>query len=188
MRDYQKLDDLKQKLLDAKEKAKRKKQVVDRNLSKSSKEICDKVKYLLDIWKVPDVDQIFFDKDTVDILINQRKRISYGKGKRGILLTALIISLMEHALENGYPHLGFVMIDSPVVTYKDPKHGSNNPNEALDSNVKDSFYKWLVARKGQGQIIIIENEEPDSTIMKSLGNTEFMGYGGATGRKGFFPT
>lgn len=169
-------------------KSKRKKQVVDRDMSSSATVLCNKVKALLDEWCVPDVSSIHFDENISDIEVNQRKRTSYGKGKRGIFLTAYMVSLMEIALKNNHPHLGVVIIDSPVVTYKDPKHAAAaDAEELLDESVKDRFYAWLATRSGPGQIVILENEEPSAETLEKLSFTEFVGRGKNKGRSGFFP-
>jgi len=187
-RDFDKLNQLSKRLEDAKANSKRQKQVVDRDLSSSSSALCTKVASLLEEWGVPEVSQINFNKEIIDIEINQRSRISYGKGKRGIFLSAYIIALMEIALEHGFPHLGLVVIDSPVVTYKDPKYGSETSEELLDISVKDEFYNWLVVRKGLGQVIVLENEDPSKLTKPLLNYTEFVGNAGAQGRKGLFPS
>jgi hypothetical protein len=179
---------LRVRLAEMKEKSKRKKQVVDRDISDSATALCTRVKALLDDWEVPGVDSVYFDDGVSDIEINQRKRTSYGKGKRGIFLTAYMVALMERALGDGHPHLGLTIIDSPVVTYKDPKHAKNaEKEELLDESVKDRFYAWLASRKELGQIIILENEEPNAETLPKLSYTEFVGPGNTTGRGGFFP-
>lgn len=183
-----KADALRVRLAEMKEKSKRRKQVVDRDISDSATALCTRVKALLDDWGVPGVDSVYFDDGVSDIEINQRKRTSYGKGKRGIFLTAYMVALMERALGNDHPHLGLTIIDSPVVTYKDPKHAKNTEKEELlDESVKDRFYAWLASRKEPGQIIILENEEPNAETLSKLRYTEFVGAGNTTGRGGFFP-
>jgi hypothetical protein len=179
---------LKVRLAEMKEKSKRKKQVVDRDISDSATALCARVKALLGDWGVPGVDSVYFDDGVSDIEINQRKRTSYGKGKRGIFLTAYMVALMERAMGNEHPHIGITIIDSPVVTYKDPKHAKNaEKEELLDESVKDRFYAWLASRKEPGQIIILENEEPSAETLSKLHHTEFVGAGNTTGRGGFFP-
>jgi len=169
-------------------KTKRTKQIITRDMSGSATLLCTRVKQLLNDWGVPGVDSIHFDKSVADIEINQRKRISYGKGKRGIFLTAYMIALMERAIGSGFPHLGITVIDSPVVTYKDPKHAATgDADELLDEGVKDCFYAWLADRTGDGQIIILENKEPNAKVNAKLNVTEFMGRGMGEGRVGFFP-
>ena len=99
-----------------------------------------------------------------------------------------MVALMERALGNKHPHLGITIIDSPVVTYKDPKHAKNAKEEdLLDESVKDRFYAWLASRKEPGQIIILENEEPNAETLPELRHTEFVGGGNTAGRAGFFP-
>jgi hypothetical protein len=183
-----KADRLKVRLAEMKEKSKRKKQVVERDIADSATALCTRVKALLDDWGVPGVDSVYFDDSVSDIEINQRKRTSYGKGKRGIFLTAYMVALMERALDNKHPHLGLTIIDSPVVTYKDPKHANNaEKEELLDESVKNRFYAWLASRKEPGQIVILENEEPNIETLSKLRHTEFVGAGNSIGRKGFFP-
>ncbi|WP_353166478.1 AAA family ATPase [Acinetobacter sp.] len=177
-------------------KSKRMTQKIERNIAKSATDLSVRIKELLEEWKVPDVRTIDFDDKCVDIRINQRARVSYGKGKRGIFLTAYMIALMELNIEKNLPHLGFILIDSPVVTYKDPKHSSkelnennvNSDGELLPEGVKDSFYGWLATRKDIGQIIVLENEEPNEQQKNQLSYTEFFGPSAVDGeRVGFFP-
>ena len=185
---FDKIDFLKIRLEEVSKKTKKKRHKIERDLSSSSTSLCKSIEALLCEWNVPGVDTISFDETVCDIEINQRKRVSFGKGKRGIFLTAFMVCLMERAIANGYPHSGFLIIDSPVVTYKDPKHAKDSENEELlDESVKDHFYNWLGNNDIKGQIIILENEEPTILQMTSLKYTEFVGNTGADGRKGFFP-
>lgn len=171
-------------------------QKIERDISNSATNLSVRIKKLLEEWKVPNVHTIDFDEKCVDININQRARISYGKGKRGIFLTAYMVALMELNIEKDLPHLGFILIDSPVVTYKDPKHSKkkshendvNLDGELLPEGVKDSFYSWLSTRKELGQVIVLENEEPIDQHKSQLSCTEFFGpYAIGNQRIGFFP-
>ena len=107
-----------------------------------------------------------------------------------------MIALMELNIEKNLPHLGFVLIDSPVVTYKDPKYSSkelhennvNSDGELLPEGVKDNFYGWLATRNDTGQIIVLENEEPSEQQKTQLSYTEFSGPSATDDeRVGFFP-
>ncbi|MDK4745472.1 AAA family ATPase [Leclercia adecarboxylata] len=184
----EKIDSLDVRLAEVAKKTKKTKHKIVRNLSSSSTSLCQDIISLLSEWQVPGVDSISFDDKLSDIVINHRQRVSFGKGKRGIFLTAFMICLMERAIRNGYPHSGFLVIDSPVVTYKDPKHSSDdNDEELLDECVKENFYSWLGNKATLGQIIILENEEPSPLQKRKLKYTEFVGAAGLNGRKGFFP-
>jgi len=187
LRSIERMQAISQRLMEMTARAKRAKQAINRDFSGSAEDLCRRISALLSDWTVPMVGTVQFDEDHADIYINHRKRVSYGKGKRGIFLTAMVVAIMERALELGHPHLGFIVIDSPVVTYKDPKHGCSDPDEALDTSVKDNFYAWLADRKSPGQIIVLENEEPTPEVQARLSHTEFVGSGRAAGRRGFFP-
>lgn len=184
----EKIDSLKVRLAEVTKKTKRTRNEIVRDLSVSSSSLCQDVMNLLSEWQVPGVQTISFDDKLSDIVINHRQRVSFGKGKRGIFLTAFMICLMERAIKNGYPHPGFVVIDSPVVTYKDPKHASaDKDEELLDESVKESFYSWLGKKMTLGQVIILENEEPSPLQKRFLKYTQFVGVAGLNGRKGFLP-
>lgn len=142
------------------------------------------VKVLLNAWGFNDVSSIDFDATACDIKINGRTRLSYGAGKRAIFLSALSVGIMQHAVDSGFPHLGVVVLDSPVKSYSDPNNGSDLT--VAPSVVKDCFYKWLACRSGPGQVIVLENEAVDPTTAVSLNPIEFSGPAGL-GRKGFYP-
>lgn len=185
--DLDRLEYLQSRLSEFKKRTKRQKQSVERDITQSANSLCTRVSRLLVDWGVPEVKSVYYDESKADLCINNRERISYGKGKRGIFLTAYVIALMEQALKIKSPHLGFVVIDSPVVTYKDPKHGSSDKEEALDIAVKDQFYAWLANRQEDGQVIVLENEEPLNELKGKISFTEFVGVGQIAGRSGFFP-
>ncbi|WP_445611274.1 AAA family ATPase [Hafnia alvei] len=189
MNNLARVDELRIRVAQMKNKSKRKKQVIQRDMAQSSTNLCHRIKTLLDLWHVPGVSTVHFNETTSDIEVNQRQRTSYGKGKRGIFLTAYMIALMENAVANQFPHLGVVVVDSPVVTYKDPKHAATtDSDELLDEGVKDHFYSWLADKKTYGQVIILENEDPNESQKLKLNFTEFVGPENKLGRAGFFPT
>lgn len=187
LRDLERIERLDARLKEMLARTKRKKQIVERDVSHSANLLCRRIEALLDVWGVPNVDSVYFDEKVADIEVNQRKRTSYGKGKRGIFLTAYMVALMEMAIKDGYSHLGFLVVDSPVVTYKDPKHAKDGAEDLLGLGVKDRFYAWLADREENGQVIVLENEEPEEHLMARLPHTEFFGAGSLQGRNGFYP-
>jgi hypothetical protein len=139
---------------------------------------------LLREWGFLDISNVDYDSVACDIKINGRARLSYGAGKRAIFLSALSVGLMSCALDAGYPHLGVVVLDSPVKSYSDPNH--NKDLTIAPSIVKDSFYSWLSSWNGPGQVIVLENEPVNAATAKVLRPIEFSGVLGV-GRKGFYP-
>ncbi|SEK47188.1 AAA domain-containing protein [Stigmatella aurantiaca] len=185
IRDIERIEQLEKRRGEFALRTKRQTQKIERNVASDAQAICTRILHLLRSWAVPDVESVHLDLDDADIKINHRQRISYGKGKRGIFLAAYAVALMENALARKHPHLGCVAIDSPLVTYKDPKYGDSE--DALDDAVKDKFFDWLANRQEHGQVIILENEEPNAILLSRIPHTEFVGKYGAKGRKGFIP-
>ena len=93
---------------------------------------------------------------------------------------------MEHALQIQSPHLGFVAIDSPVLTYRDPKYGKSGDENIVPVKVADKFFSWMADWRGPGQLVVLENEEPSADVLKLIPHTLFVGPHGE-GRRGFYP-
>ncbi|MDQ7864054.1 hypothetical protein RCO48_32115 [Peribacillus frigoritolerans] len=53
--------------------------------------------------------------------IDSKPTKDYGKGYRAIIYSAFVISLMEYCRDKKMPHPGFVVLDSPLTTYKGKK-------------------------------------------------------------------
>ncbi|MDP1335017.1 hypothetical protein Q6252_28475, partial [Klebsiella pneumoniae] len=85
-----------------------------------------------------------------DLMIDGRRRLSYGAGKRGIFLSAMFIALMQHALKEGHPHLGTVVLDSPLKAYAQ-KQSTDTDRDVAIATVNDRFYSWLSRFEGPGQ-------------------------------------
>lgn len=145
---------------------------------------------MLTDWGFEDIHSVRLDADECDLFINERTRLSYGAGKRGIFLTALTIALMQHAMTEHFPHLGLVVIDSPLKAYadldSDLSSASDNAIATVPvSLVKDKFYAWLAKWKGPGQIVILENEKISDKTAAILKPIQFTRRNDE-GRAGFY--
>jgi DNA repair exonuclease SbcCD ATPase subunit len=146
------------------------------NLSKA-------VKGLLENWNFPDSGDIHFDNETEDFVVNGKHRASNGKGHRAITHAAATLGLMKYTEENKMPHLGFTIIDSPLLAYEEPENEADDLS-ATDVNVKflDSLAAW-----GSRQVIVFENKK--SIPKKYISGDQVIHFtGGKEGRYGFFPT
>lgn len=147
--------------------------------------ICAIVKEMLFSWGFTTIQSIDLVAEACDINIDGRPRLSYGAGKRAIFLSALIVALMQHAIEKEYPHLGVVVLDSPIKAYSDPVNSSDIT--VSPTIVRESFYSWLSNRNGPGQVIVLENEPVKDEVAKRLRPIVFTGIE-TEGRAGFYPT
>lgn len=164
---------------------KQKKVPLSRNVGDAATLVAGHAKRYLHAWGFTSIQLVQLDIDACDLILDGRARLDFGAGKRAIFLTALTIAVMEHAVGKGYPHLGFVVIDSPLKSYADPK--SKEQRDVEVSTVTDRFYAWLAQWNGPGQLIILENQEikiEPKTLLRPL---EFVGDGDDEGRRGFYP-
>ena len=127
------------------------------------------VKAVLTAWQFPDADKVQFDAATNDITIGGKPRAANGKGVRAVLHAAFNVAVVVHCIENRLPHPGFLVLDTPLLTYREPltsKHGDLAPDEqALKStSLAENFYRHLASLKGQVQVIVIENSDPPESI------------------------
>lgn len=140
---------------------------------------------ILNDWGFTSIQSVHVDAAACDLLIDGRRRLSYGAGKRGLFLSSMAIALMQHALKEGHPHLGVVVLDSPLKAYAQ-KESADTDRDIPTATVNASFYGWLSRFKGLGQIIVLENEGVDPATARALGAIEFTDdY--TRGRQGFYP-
>ncbi|MFI7337250.1 hypothetical protein ACIBUY_04840 [Streptomyces sp. NPDC050085] len=137
----------------------------------------------LDAWQVPAADHAEYDQYYAEIRAGGRKRIERGKGMRSVLHSAFTTALARFCLDRDLHHLGFVVLDSPVVTYRDPEPDDIDDVE-LTSTVVERFYKDMLSFPGQA--IIIENGDPPTKVLSEAVTYHFTGT--TSGRAGFFPT
>lgn len=163
---------------------KQKKIPLSRNVGAAATEVAAHAKRYLHTWGFTDIQSVLLDADACDLVLDGRARLDFGAGKRSIFLTAMTIAILEHAIGRGYPHLGFVVIDSPLKSYADPK--SKEQHDVAVSTVTDRFYAWLAKWKGPGQLLILENQEIKDDSKDLLKPLEFVGDGDEEGRRGFY--
>lgn len=168
-----------------KKASERKRITLDRTSGELGREVANRAKELLNAWGFTAIQNIALDDKSCDLRVDDRSRLSYGAGVRGLYLSALIVALMEHALEKGHPHLGVVVLDSPLKAYADPD--SIEEHDVLPATVVDQFYDWMSTWSGRGQVIVLENEPIKKTqtaeLLKPIIFTRIHG----NGRYGFYP-
>ncbi|MCA8043589.1 hypothetical protein [Burkholderia seminalis] len=162
----------------------RKRITVTREAGTFGREVADRARELLSAWGFNAIENIALDDDACDLRIDDRSRLSYGAGVRGLYLSSLMVALMEHALEKGHPHLGVVVLDSPLKTYADPE--STEEHEVPPATIVDRFYSWMSTWSGRGQVIVLENEPIKLETAEALDPITFTRIRGK-GRYGFYP-
>ncbi|MFU3617344.1 hypothetical protein [Pseudomonas paraeruginosa] len=153
---------------------------------------CKVISSVLSAWGFPGEHIVSFDGDKYDIYIDGKLRIDNGKGVRAITHAAFKVALLIYCRQNELPHPGFIVFDSPLITYRDPlknpKMGDLAPDELLLSktSVKSKFFSHLESISHMGQFIILENIDPPEDIEHIANIETFYGSAGG-GRYGLFP-
>jgi len=122
-----------------------------------------------------------YDRSQQDVFADNQFRSAHGKGVRAILHAAFTIGLADHCFENGLPHPGFLVLDSPLITYRAPGESEGSgPNRSFAT----AFYQDM-EEEFAGQIIVMENTDPLGGLSGMTVDVEFTKTAGS-GRYGFF--
>lgn len=156
---------------------------------------------VLQSWGVPEAERAEFVLGTPpDVVLQGRPRADRGKGIRSILHAGFSAALGEYCLEHDLPHPGFVVFDTPVLTYRDADTAlpqandtarvfdaasSESGDELVAPTVAEAFYDYLAASPLQA--IILENQTPPEVTAEGCEIIYFTGSAD-TGRAGFYPT
>jgi hypothetical protein len=153
-------------------------------MSQSTEALTLKVQSLLEAWKYPDLTRVTFSDEKVDLVISGKERASEGKGFRAIAYAAFMIGLLDYCADSKVelPHPSFVVLDSPLVTYKRRDH---TPGEEIPEDVTSAFYEALAKLPTTRQVIVLENNDPPADLHSQIRYTHFSRS--ATGRYGFYP-
>lgn len=183
---FDEIDRLKGEIPRLEQETKQKRSPLVRNVGAHGDEVGVIARQMLNAWGFISIESVYVDPTACDLVIDGRRRLSYGAGKRGLFLSAMTIALMQHALEKGHPHLGVVVLDSPLKAYAQKETADNMDRDIPTATVNTSFYGWLSRFEGPGQIIVLENEVVHPATARALNAIEFTDdY--ARGRQGFYP-
>ncbi|NWH07866.1 MAG: AAA family ATPase [Alphaproteobacteria bacterium] len=141
------------------------------------------VEAILKEWHFPGAGRVYFDAKARDLVIGGKLRTARGKGLRAITHAAFTIGLLEYCRENKTPHPGFVVLDSPLLAYREPE---GDDLDLVGTDLNAQFYSYLSKLNPDRQVIIIENRDPPSEIA-ARPNVLMFSKNPHSGRYGFFP-
>lgn len=140
----------------------------------------------LEAWGYPDAASVQYDRAAQDIVADDQYRSAHGKGVRAILHAAFTVGLAQYCLDRDIPHPGFIVLDSPLVTYRPPDQGSPAQlDESLPTGIVGDFYRDI-QRHFDGQVIVMENLDPTEPLGPDAIDIVFTKKTGV-GRYGFLP-
>lgn len=142
-------------------------------------------------WNFPGADRTQFDRELLDISIGGKARSAHGKGVRALLHSAFNVALLIFCDRNRLPHPGLLVLDTPLLTYREPmksRHGSlSEDEEAMKAaGIADHFYRHLASLKAIAQFIVLENADPPEST-RAVAKIETFTRVVGQGRYGLFP-
>lgn len=135
-------------------------------------------------WNYPSAASVRYDRKELDIIAGGQQRSAHGKGVRAILHAAFTLALAQYCFDRQLPHPGFVVLDSPLVTYRPPDQSTETDGEPPEDVVR-AFYRDIQANF-DGQILIMENTDPLDPLGVDACDIRFTKHTDE-GRYGFFP-
>lgn len=146
-------------------------------------EFSAEVQRCLAAWKFPSATEVRYDRSEQDLIAGDQLRAAHGKGVRAILHAAFTTALCQYCLDRDIDHPGFVVLDSPLVTYRAPDEEGSAAS--IEAGVADAFYRDLGDRF-TGQVIVLENTDPEAPLQTGSVDIQFTKLE-SLGRYGFFP-
>jgi predicted nuclease with TOPRIM domain len=136
------------------------------------------VETILTGWHFP-----YFDSKTRDLVIAGKSRSAFGKGLRAITHAAFTLGLLHFCRTRQTPHTGFVVLDSPLLAYREP---DGTEDDLTGTDLQEQFYAYLEALPSDTQVIVVENTDPPASIMSRERSLMFS-KNPHHGRYGLFP-
>lgn len=146
-------------------------------------QFAEEVERVLQSWHFPDAERVYFDAKSRDLVIGGKLRTARGKGLRAITHAAFTIGLLQYCRTKGTPHPGFVILDSPLLAYREPE---GDDLDLVGTDLNAMFYEYLSILPEDRQVIVVENKDPPGAVI-ALRRTTMFSKNPHSGRYGFFP-
>lgn len=152
--------------------------VASNDIGPTLQDLLDKwIKLFLEDCKYPNLTSLIFDKATMDIVLNGKKKSANGKGYNAYLNSAVAIVLSRYMQKHAHYAPGLILLDSPILSLKEID--TQKPSQSMRNGLFEN-----IASTSEGiQTIVIENEIPE--IDYSNVNLIHFTKNANTGRYGF---
>lgn len=142
------------------------------------------VESILTEWHFPEAGRVYFEAKARDLVISGKSRSAFGKGLRAITHAAFTLGLLAFCRARQTPHTGFVVLDSPLLAYREP---DGKEDDLRGTDLQEKFYSYLQGLPDDRQVIVVENTDPPASITSREQSLMFT-KNPHHGRYGLFPT
>lgn len=98
---------------------------------------------------------VIFDKSSMDIVVNGKRKGSNGKGFNAYFNSVVAIALSRYMEKNAKYSPDFLVLDSPILSLKEKQ--SKKPSETM----RNTLFENILKNQNGIQTIVVENEIPD---------------------------
>lgn len=141
------------------------------------------VEGILTGWHFPEAGDVYFDSKTRDLVIAGKSRGAFGKGLRAITHAAFTLGLLAFCHARGTPHTRFVVLDSPLLAYREP---NGKEDDLTGTDLQEQFYAYLEVLPFDTQVIVVENTDPPERV-RTRNQSQMFSKNPYHGRYGLFP-
>ncbi len=145
-------------------------------------EFAAEIEAVLQAWDFPEAGRVAWEESRMDVTIGARRRGDQGKGLRAITCSAFLLGLLKRCLSKARPHLGLLVLDSPLLAYWKPE---GQADDLRGTRVDECFYRWMGALPSNNQVLVIENRPLPDWISEVAHIIHFT-KNHASGRYGLF--
>lgn len=137
------------------------------------KELCKRMKELLETFNFAESVQVEFDDEELDFLVNNQKRKAYGQGYSSLVYISFVLSLKWIMDKYDIPTPNFIIFDSPFTSLTEGDEIKEK--KVLESNTMvDAFFNFVIKEYSSSQLILFENsKEKYEKVNKKVNYTHF---------------
>lgn len=118
-------------------------------------DLSNSISAFLEDCKYDNLLSVIFDKSSMDIVVNGKKKNSNGKGYNAYFNSVVAIALSRYMEEKAEYSPNFLVLDSPILSLKEKQ--SKKPSETM----RNTLFKNIISKQNRIQTIVIENEIPN---------------------------
>lgn len=134
------------------------KQKFDKNIWR---ELSDSVNEMIKDCAYTGKPESYLSINTADVVVGGRHKKNQGKGYRAFLNTIMLFNLMKYLENSGKYPSHILILDSPILSLKEKKH-KLTAKDITTVGMRESLIQYIMDNCGNNQVIIAENELPDT--------------------------
>lgn len=118
-------------------------------------DLTSSISSFLEECKYDNLLSVIFDKSSMDIVVNGKRKGSNGKGYNAYFNSVVAIALSRYMEEKAKYSPDFLVLDSPILSLKEKQ--SKKPSETM----RNTLFENILKNQNRIQTIVVENEIPD---------------------------